>query len=121
MSYTQLMEATPKILINYQTEDGKQPFRDWLNSLKDKMSVARIRSRLERLELGNFGDAKPVGQGVNELRFTFGSGYRIYFGQDGDKIVVLLIGGDKSTQEKDILLAHNYWADYTRRTQNEKI
>ncbi|MFZ4403749.1 MAG: type II toxin-antitoxin system RelE/ParE family toxin [Pseudobdellovibrionaceae bacterium] len=114
------MEATTKTLINYKTEDGKEPFREWLKSLRDKVTTARIQSRLERVKLGNFGDAKSVGNGVSELRFTFGSGFRVYYAQDGDQIVVLLIGGDKSSQEKDIQLAHNYWSDYTRRTQDEK-
>ena len=114
------MEAVTKTLINYKTEDGKEPFREWLKFLRDKVTAARIQSRLERVRLGNFGDTKPVGNGVSELRFTFGSGFRVYFGQDGDQIVVLLIGGDKSSQEKDIQLAHNYWADYTRRTQDGK-
>lgn len=120
MSYTLIVEVTPRTLIIYETTDGKHPFRDWLKSLRDKIIVARIRSRLERVEQGNFGDCKPVGSGVSELRLAFGSGFRIYFGQDGDQVVVLLIGGDKSTQEKDIQLAHEYWADYARRTQNEK-
>lgn len=120
MSYTQFVEVTPRILINYETADGEQPFRDWLKSLRDKVTAARIRSRLERIEQGNFGDAKPVGSGVSELRLTFGSGFRVYYGQDGDQVVVLLIGGDKSTQERDIQLAQEYWADYTRRTQDEK-
>lgn len=113
------MDNAPKKLLNYQTEDGQQPFRDWFQSLRDKVIVARIRARLERVEQGNLGDAKSVGQGVSELRFAFGSGYRIYFGQAGDTVVILLIGGDKSTQAKDIKQAHQYWADYLRRTQNE--
>ena len=78
-------------------------------SLKDKTIVARIYARLTRIEVGNFGDYKSVGNGVMELRFTFGAGIRIYFGHEGDKIVVLLTGGDKSSQEKDIQLAHEYW------------
>jgi putative addiction module killer protein len=114
------METNHKTIQNYVTEDGKQPFRDWLNSLRDKVSVARIRSRLDRVEQGNFGDVKSVGSGVSELRFTFGSGFRVYFGQDGDAVVILLVGGDKATQEKDITLAQSYWADYLRRTQNGK-
>jgi putative addiction module killer protein len=108
-----------KTIALYETEDGKRPFKQWLDSLRDKVTIARINARLGRIELGNFGDAKPVGNGVMELRLVFGSGYRIYYGLDGDKLVVLLMGGDKSTQEKDIKTAHNYWSDYLRRTQNE--
>ena len=108
-----------KTIALYETEDGKRPFKQWLDSLRDKVTIARINARLDRIELGNFGDAKPVGNGVMELRLVFGSGYRIYYGLDGDKLVVLLMGGEKSTQEKDIKTAHNYWSDYLRRTQNE--
>lgn len=116
------MDAKLKTIKIYRTEDGKQPYRDWLNSLRDKVAVARIRSRIDRVEQGNFGDLKPVGSGVSELRFTFGSGFRIYFGLDGEALVILLMGGDKATQEKDIALAQTYWADYLRRMQNgEKI
>ena len=108
-----------KTIALYETEDGKRPFKHWLDSLRDKVTIARINARLGRIELGNFGDAKPVGNGVMELRLVFGSGYRIYYGLDDDKLVVLLMGGDKSTQEKDIKTAHNYWSDYLKRTQNE--
>ena len=107
-----------KTITVYETEDGKQPYRDWLNSLRDKVAVARIRARLDRVEQGNFGDTRSIGSGAHELRFNFGSGFRVYFGQDGDTIVVLLAGGDKSTQVKDIERAQEYWADYTRRTQD---
>ncbi len=83
--------------------------------MKDSAARARIRTRLDRLELGNFGDYKAVGQGVFELRFHFGPAYRVYFAQDGKTIIVLLIGGDKSSQSKDINLAQTYWEDYLRR------
>jgi putative addiction module killer protein len=105
---------------NFETETGNHPFKKWVKSLKDKTTVARIYARLTRLEVGNFGDARPVGNGVMELRFTFGGGIRIYFGHDGEKIVVLLNGGDKSSQEKDIQVSHEYWADYLRRNEYEK-
>ena len=77
-------------------------YDDWFDSLKDPQGKARIKARLRRVELGNFGDAEPVGDSVSELRFFFGSGYRIYFIQHGDEIIILLAGGDKSTQQKDI-------------------
>lgn len=77
-------------------------YDDWFDSLKDTQGKARIKARLRRVELGNFGDAEPVGDSVSELRFFFGSGYRIYFIQHGDEIIILLAGGDKSTQQKDI-------------------
>ncbi|MDX1921073.1 MAG: hypothetical protein SFU25_10105, partial [Candidatus Caenarcaniphilales bacterium] len=76
---------------------------------------SRIRARLRRVEFGNFGDMTPVGSGVSEFRFNFGSGYRVYFARHGESIVLLLCAGDKGSQTKDIELAQNYWADFKRR------
>ncbi len=101
-----------KNVIVYRTATGKEPFTDWLNSLRDPTTRRRILKRLLRLEQGNYGDFKPVGAGVNELRFFFGAGYRVYFAEDGDTIVVLLCGGDKSSQRQDILQAQAYWQEY---------
>ena len=112
------MEANVKTIAIYETEDGKRPFKQWLDSLRDKVTVARINARLARDEFGNFGDAKPVGNGVMELRLVFGSGYRIYCGLDGVNLVLLLTGGDKSSQDKDIETAQEYWSDYLRRSHN---
>ena len=78
-------------------------------SLRDKVAVYRIRARLDRLELGNFGIVKPVGDGVSELKIDHGPGYRIYFAMSGKTVVLLLNGGDKSTQQKDIETAKAYW------------
>lgn len=114
------MTATPKELRTYETVDGKRPFDEWLDGLKDKVTVARIVTRLNRVALGNFGDVKSVGDGVSELRLVFGSGYRVYFGQDGDRIVLLLCGGDKGTQDKDIRDAKAYLDDYKRRGHGKK-
>ncbi len=75
----------------------------------------RIRVRLDRVSLGNFGDCHSVGEGVQELRIDYGPGYRVYFGQAGSTIVLLLCGGDKDTQSKDISLAKYYWNEYRRR------
>ncbi len=105
-----------KEILQYQTREGKAPYREWLLSLKDATVKARIRTRLDRLRLGNFGDCKGIGEGVSELRLQFGPGYRIYFGQDSRSIVILLCGGDKSTQVKDIRLAQEHWEDYKRRS-----
>jgi putative addiction module killer protein len=79
-----------------------ETFKTWIRSLKDKVSRAIINARIRRLSSGNFGDAKPVGDGVSELRIAYGPGFRIYFKQVNDEIVILLCGGDKSTQSQDI-------------------
>ena len=102
-------------IFEYQSLEGKIPFREWLLSLKDRQARARIRARLDRFRLGNFGDCKSVGEGVFEMRFHFGPGYRVYFGVDGSAIVILLSGGDKATQVRDIGKAQEYWKDYLRR------
>jgi len=102
-------------LREHLTETGHNPFREWLLSLRDLQARARIRVRLNRVRLGNFGDCKPVGDGVMELRLDFGPGYRIYYGQDGDIMVILLCGGDKRTQTRDIATAKQYWKSYQRR------
>ncbi len=74
----------------------------WFSELRDRVARARIDIRIRRLSLGNAGDAKPVGDGVSEMRVDYGPGYRIYFVQCGEVVIVLLAGGDKSTQDKDI-------------------
>lgn len=81
-------------------------FQHWLTGLHDDRAVARIAERLERLRLGNPGDHKSVGKGVMELRLAYGPGYRVYYVQHGDVVIVLLCGGDKSTQQADIRRAH---------------
>lgn len=106
------MPTTPKTVIVYRNAAGVEPFTDWLHSLRDGQTRRRILQRLFRLESGNFGDCKPVGDGVNELRFFFGPGYRVYFGEDRDTLVILLCGGDKSSQPRDIRQAQAYWKEY---------
>jgi len=102
-------------LLEYLTEDKKNPFRNWLEGLRDRQARAKIRVRLNRIRLGNFGDSKSVGSGVSELRIMYGPGYRVYFGRKGNSVVILLTGGSKKTQSKDIALAKEYWNDYLRR------
>lgn len=104
----------------YETPDGKKPFTIWLESFKDVKTKRRIDSRLDRLEFGNFGDRKLVGDGVYELRLDFGAGYRIYYGEIGNVIVLLLLGGDKSTQERDVKQAKIYFKNYMEYLNNEK-
>lgn len=77
----------------------------WFAALRDRKARARIQTRIDRLQLGILGDVKPVGEGVSELRIDYGPGYRVYFVQRGQELVILLAGGDKSTQDKDIKTA----------------
>lgn len=102
----------------YSTEEGSIPFEDWFQSL-DAATAARIRTAVARMELGNLGDHKSVGGGVWEHRLHFGKGYRIYFGRDGDELVVVLLGGSKTRQQADISKAKQYWMDYKRRKKSQ--
>jgi putative addiction module killer protein len=104
--------TTPRQVIIYADESGYEPFKEWLYGLRDVIGRKRVLARLSRLEQGNLGDCSPVGEGVSELRMFFGSGYRVYFGEHGDHLVVLLCGGDKSSQSQDIEQAKTYWREY---------
>ena len=99
----------------YVQKNGRAPFETWLQSL-DQKTHDRIMTRLDRVQLGNFGDHKTVGGGVSELRFFFGSGYRVYYGLDHGQLVLLLTGGDKKSQNKDIARAQEYWNLYLKET-----
>lgn len=99
----------------YVTKNGKTPFTDWLEKLRDKRGRYLIKTRLDRLEDGDLGDSKPVDKRIFELRVAYGPGYRIYFGQDEGHVVILLCGGDKGSQQRDINRAIKYWRDYERR------
>lgn len=114
------MEVQPRQIQNYLTADGRSPFVEWLGSLRDTQTRSKIRNRLRRVESGNLGDYRSVGEGVCELRINYGPGYRVYFGQIGSTIVLLLCGGDKSTQEQDIEKAKEYWIDYERSQSTEE-
>lgn len=109
------MDSTPREIILYVTENNTCPFEAWLEGLRDRRARAKIRKRLDRVQLGNLGDVKPVGEGVSELRVDYGPGYRIYFAQVGTVVVLLLSGGDKSSQRQDILKAKQYWIDFQQR------
>ena len=106
------MDAKPKQILIYQTEDGRTPFSKWMEAVADLPIYDVVMTRLDRVERGNFGDHKSVGEGVQELIINFGPGYRVYFGQDGADLVILLIGGDKRTQPTDIRTAKEYWRNY---------
>lgn len=84
-------------------------YADWINGLRDRAGAQRIIARILRLQLGNPGDVAPVGEGVSELRLMFGPGYRVYYAMSGSELIVLLAGGDKSTQARDIEQAKDLW------------
>lgn len=106
------MEAQPREIQTYVTPEGRVPFDEWFNSLRDTNAQVKIDARLTRVRDGNLGDCRSVGEGVYELRINYGPGYRVYFGQVGAIVVLLLCGGDKSTQQRDIRTAKEYWANY---------
>lgn len=109
------MDVFERVIRYYLKENGRTPFLDWYEKLKDLKTRQIVLAHVTRIERGNFGDCHGVGKGVSELRINFGPGYRIYFGFDGMRIVILLLGGDKSSQKKDILDAQAFWEDYMRR------
>ena len=100
-------------VVEYEDDAGKNAFALWLVKL-DTKAFAKVTAAVVRMRLGNFGDTKPVGTGVSERRIDFGPGYRIYFGRDGQKLVILLGGGTKSRQQSDINSAKAAWAEYKK-------
>jgi putative addiction module killer protein len=112
------VEIGSRTIEYYFTVDGRAPFRDWYYSLKDLKARVTIRDRLTRLERGLFGDVRPVGGGVFELRIDFGPGYRLYFGLQKRIQIWLLFGGDKSTQRKDVRAAQIFWSDHLKRSES---
>ena len=106
------MEPIPRRARNYRNAADKSPFREWIRHEIDGGARNRINARIRRIEEnGNYGDCEPVGSGVFELRFDFGPGYRVYFGIDANEII-LLCGGDKGTQTRDIKISKDCWEDY---------
>ena len=99
----------------YQRPDSEVPVTDWLAGMRDARARAKLEIRFRRVSMGIFGDIKPVGEGVLELREDIGPGYRVYLGRHGATLVVLLCGGDKRTQDADIKRAKEYWLDWKRR------
>jgi putative addiction module killer protein len=107
--------ARPFRVREYLTDRGANPYREWLDGL-DVRAKARVQARVLRFESGNLGDYKSVGGGVLESRLDFGPGYRVYFGIDEGDLVLLLVGGTKRTQRRDIRQALDYWAEYVKGT-----
>ena len=111
-----MSEAVSHEVEVYQTEEGRSPFSEWIRNLKDLTARSRVRTRLTRLRLGNFGDTNSLGDGLHELLIDHGPGYRVYFSRAGDRLVLLFCGGTKRTQLWDIEQARTYWRDYRRRS-----
>ncbi|HEY2842654.1 MAG TPA: type II toxin-antitoxin system RelE/ParE family toxin [Bryobacteraceae bacterium] len=102
----------------YLDEQGNKPFADWFDGL-DHIAAAKVAIALTRMEQGNFSHSKSLGTGVSEYKIEFGPGYRIYFGKDGDALVILLGGGTKKRQSRDVAAAQSSWAAYKRRKKRE--
>lgn len=107
-----MRDAHPREIQYHQTANGREPFTEWYDSLRDPKTQNRIDRRLERVETGNLGEYKSVGDGVFELILDFGPGYRLYFGEVDNIIVLLLCGGGKHSQNRDIERAKHYWLQY---------
>ena len=103
----------------YLAADGSSPYAKWFNAL-NAPAAAKVAIAITRMAQGNLSNAKSVGGGIQEYRIDFGPGYRIYFGRDGDRLVILLGGGTKKRQQDDIHRTQNLWSDYRRRKKEEK-
>lgn len=110
------MDAKERRVLSYRTHEGGFPYREWRSALEDEDAEVALDVRVTRLGAGNLGDSRRVGSGVLESRIDFGPGYRIYYGIDGGDLI-LLCGGDKSTQGADIVRAKEYWRDYKQRNR----
>ena len=108
-----------RVLI-YENPEGRAPYSHWLDGLRDMQAAAKIEVRVRRIRLGNLGYWEPMGEGVGELKVDYGPGYRIYFGRIDSAIIVLLCGGDKKTQKKDIVKAKELWQDFKERYHGKK-
>jgi putative addiction module killer protein len=111
-----MAEAIPHSAREYLDLGGRSPFADWFNLLSVE-AAAKVTAAITRMDQGNFSNAKPVGEGVSESRIDFGPGYRIYFGKERGRILILLGGGTKKRQQQNIARAKTNWQDYKRRIQ----
>lgn len=110
--YNKAMEYEIEI---YANESGKEPFREWLSSLKDLDTQALIFQRLQRIRLGNFGDCKPIDEGLWEFRIHHKAGIRVYYARVGQRLLLIVGGGDKRSQQRDITKAKKCLEDYKKR------
>src|SRR5579863_6392078 len=113
------MEGREREVLYYKTVLGVFPFREWRSGITDDETRGIVDARIARLRGGNFGDSEPIGGGASENKIDFGPGYRIYYGIDSIR-VILLCGGDKSTQDADIRRSRDYWKDYKKREKERK-
>jgi len=109
------MNVSPRTVRTYITPDGREPFQEWFNHLTDKRVRAAVLARIDRLRSGNFGDHRRLTGDLYELRIHTGAGYRVYFGDFDGGIVILLCGGTKKTQRRDIQNAKAYWQEFRSR------
>ena len=114
------MHAAPQRVLMLVLENGKAPVEEWLLTIRDTVTRARIVRQIDKLERGLFGDRKGAGDKVSELRLDFGPGYRVYYGRVENTIVVLLGGGDKSTQNADIKKVQDLWDDFLKKGAPEE-
>ena len=110
-----MREAVPRRVETYLTRDGKDVFQEWLNGLTDQQTKALIDKTIAKVRLGNLGPHKSVGAGVQEIVLDYGPGYRIYFGEHGATLVILLCGSTKKRQGEAIKEARQYWKDWKQR------
>ncbi len=108
-------EVIPQEVEIYETRSGQSPFWDWVNGLSVFQLRSAVTRRIDRMCFGNFGDHRALGDGLFELRIHDGPGLRVYYGRLGNRVVIVLSGGDKSRQLKDIHRAHMYWREYKER------
>lgn len=111
-----MKEAVPRQVEDYVSSDGKDIFQDWIDDLSDQRARVLIDKTIAKVRLGNLGDHKSVGDGVQEIRLNFGPGYRIYFAEHGNSLVILLCGSTKRRQQQVIVEAKRYWKDWKERT-----
>ena len=113
------MQIRPREIRIYTTSNGRSPYRQWSTRIRDEKLRTAISTRLTRLETGNLGDFKRLNQDLYELRIHYGSGYRIYFGSFQNTVIILLCGGTKGTQQRDITRAQNYWNDFLQQIKEQ--
>jgi putative addiction module killer protein len=114
------LQTLQRAIFYYIDRNGFSPAYDWLETLKDKTTRIIIKGRIRRVEEGNFGHTRNLGAGVIELKIDCGPGYRVYLGADADKLVIILVIGDKKSQSKDIKIAKMRWQDYLWRKSETK-